>query len=116
MNDLVSLLPPPPAPAEVPSPHDWNAIERTLVELPADYKSFMDSYGSGTIDEFITIFNPIASNKNLNLLHQCNVQLGVLRELEASGSEHIPYRLFPEREGILPFGATDNGDILYWIT
>ena len=37
----------------------------------------------------------------------------MLRELRTVG-ERIPYALFPEEEGIIPFGMTDNGDVLFW--
>ena len=39
----------------------------------------------------------------------------VLEELKNYG-ETIPYELFPNEDGILPFGITDNGDVLFWQT
>ena len=116
-SNIELIIFPPVAPNEAPRSAEWSEIERKLgIALPADYKHFLERYGSGRIDEFISIFNPIASNKFLNLNHQIEEQLNVIRELKAEGSEVVPFKRFPADGGILPFGKTDNGDVLFWVT
>jgi hypothetical protein len=45
------------------------------------------------------------------------MDLAALRELKGMpGIRHVPYPLFPEPGGLLPFGIDDNGDGLYWLT
>ncbi len=44
-------------------------------------------------------------------------QLAALRELKAThGKSYCPYPLHFEPNGLLPLGATDNGDTVFWIT
>lgn len=113
---LTSIVPPPSNPSEVPVQNSWKAIEQRLeVSFPDDYKEFIETYGSGRIGQFLWIFNPFSGNENINLERQIGTQANVLSELQSYG-EIIPYKSFPEREGILPFGMTDNGDVLFWLT
>jgi hypothetical protein len=94
----------------------WSAVEESLgVNLPDDYKQFIEAYGSGRINELIWILNPFSANENINLERQSHTQAKVLEELRAIG-EDIPFNVFPTSGGLLPFGITDNGDVLYWIT
>ena len=110
-------MPPPAVPFEAPQGEDWLEIERKIgTALPCDYKRFIESYGSGRIDDFLSILNPFSANKYLNLFFQFETQLASLSELKATGSEIVPFDLFPMPGGLLPFGITDNGDVLYWVT
>jgi hypothetical protein len=114
--DVAKLMPPPSGPNEAPQQHEWLQIEAQLgTSLPADYKDFISLYGTGKIDNFLWIFNPLSQNENINIATQFRVQLGALSELQAYG-EVLPYKLFPEPDGIFPFGITENGDVLYWKT
>lgn len=114
---LELLIPPPLVPYEAPQDDGWNNIERKLnTTLPRDYKQFIERYGSGRIDEFLSILNPFSSNKHRDLLWQMEMQLGTLRELKEGGTEIVPFEFFPSPGGLLPFGLTDNGDVLYWLT
>ncbi|WP_051711572.1 SMI1/KNR4 family protein [Andreprevotia chitinilytica] len=115
-NNLVAIIAPPSNPSELPSEGGWAAVEKRLgVSLPDDYKRFIETYGSGCIGRFLWIFNPFSKNQNLNLERQIVTQAKVLEELQTYG-EVMPFKSFPEQEGILPFGITDNGDLLFWRT
>jgi hypothetical protein len=114
LNLLLTVLSPPDKPVEVPSTEAWKTIEKELCPLPADYKAFVNQFGTGTIDRFIWILNPASKNPYLNF-SQIKPILDGLRELKKSG-EACPYPLFPEEGGLLPFGKSDNGDVLYWLT
>lgn len=113
---LSDILVPPEAPVENGYVGGWEQAESELgVPLPQDYKTFIDAYGSGQIDEFIWIFNPFSKNENLQLIRQLTIQSAVLSELVALG-ENVPYSVFPATGGVIPFGITDNGDLLFWKT
>lgn len=113
--DLMSVLPPPTAPREA-APADWAAVEAALgTSLPADYRAYVEAYGSGKVGDFIWIFNPFSVRDNITLQVQVERQLSVLKEL-AEGGEVMPYPLFPAPGGLLPMGMTDNGDVLHWRT
>lgn len=103
------LLPPPIKHQELPTENDWLAIERAFCPLPSDFKAFVSQYGTGSIGGFIWIFNPASRNEHLNLTTQIVTQLRALHDLTSLGLKG-----FPEVGGILPFGITDNGDVLAW--
>jgi hypothetical protein len=87
-----------------------------LGKLPSDYKAFIERYGSGTIDHFLWVLNPFSANKNANLLEQRESILNAVRELKKDWPDQHPYNLFPEPSGLLPFGGSDNGDMVFWLT
>lgn len=112
---LERVLTPPMHPAEVPGEADWETTEADLCRLPPDYRDFVTRYGTGSIDSFIWIFSPSSRNVNLRLDRQVAVQLDALQVINASGLEpRLP--VFPEESGFLPFGLTENGDLLLWET
>jgi hypothetical protein len=116
--DLVNLqavLPPPPRSSV--DPLNWEAFEQAIgMQLSVDYKTFGSVYGlPGVIDAFLWVFSPMSANPNLDLWRQTQGRLDALRVLRASG-ESIPYAIFPEDGGLIPWGATDNGDVCYWRT
>jgi hypothetical protein len=116
IDDLMEMMPPPPAPVEAPG-ISWLAIEENVAtELPQDYKSFIETYGSGCVAAFLYIFNPVSSREPINLLKQIPRQLWALKVLAEEFGERLPYPLFPALGGLLPFGITDNGDVLHWLT
>jgi hypothetical protein len=116
IQSLVEILQPPDHPLEVPTQSDWAKIEQEFMPLPSDYKAFIVRYGTGYIDEFIWILNPFAANRYGNLILRSKDYLGGLREIREAAPDEIPYPIFPEQGGVLPFGFTDNGDFIMWET
>jgi hypothetical protein len=43
-------------------------------------------------------------------------ELDIFRYLQSLGDDEVPYSLFPERPGLLPWGSDDNGNTLCWLT
>ena len=114
IDALLAIMPPPPTPLGAIG--EWEKVEEKIgSELPADYKDFVRLYGSGRINNFIWVFSPFSERINLNLFEQVERQLSALRAVIAEG-EKCPYELFPASGGLLPFGLTDNGDVLHWLT
>jgi hypothetical protein len=108
-SQLGLIIEAPECPKERPSAEDWRAFETRFSAVPADFKAFIDQFGTGNIGGFIWVFNPASSNENLNLCIQVEKQLTALK-----GSRIPGLNLFPEKGGILPFGITDNGDLIAW--
>ena len=113
MDSLVRLMPVPSKPREVPRAEDLRQAEAKLGPLPEDYKRFLSAFGTGQIDDFLWIFNPAASSKHLNLLHQAPLQLSVLKEIKKQAEPSV-LEQYPS--SLLPFGKSDNGNILFWIS
>jgi hypothetical protein len=98
-------------------PRQWQAVEDALqLELPDDYKDVVEAYGSGKFANFLTIFTPFTTNGYLNLFGQRDLALDAYRTLRASHPDAAPFPAHPEPGGLLPWGQTDNGDMVYWLT
>ncbi|MBA3458522.1 MAG: SMI1/KNR4 family protein [Deltaproteobacteria bacterium] len=116
LGPLIRILKPPARPLEVPVDDVWwAALSRALgVPLPADWKTFVQTYGTGSIARFITIANPfseidpylpwltsvIAADKNSMVVNGKGVAGG------------LPP--FPASEGLLPFGRWSDWAVLYF--
>jgi hypothetical protein len=113
---LRRIMPPPASPSLGDKLPDWLAIEKQLCPLPAEYKAFIETYGLGKIDDFLILYSPHATDRYLNLLTRGPIDLDALRELKTKhGDREVPYPLFPDPNGLLPFGIDENGDGLYWL-
>lgn len=99
------------------TPVDWAPVEARLgTKLPADYKAFVDRYGTGAIGDFLWVLTPTTANRFLNLFDSGNAMLAGYRELRANWPGDFPFAAYPEENGLLPWAVTDNGDELFWLT
>jgi hypothetical protein len=115
MHDLEAVLRPPRRPSRIVP--DWATVEADIgTRLPSDYKWFIDTYGVGRVDDFLSVFYPASNNTYIRLKDQIARQLGAYRTLRETWPKDIPYPLFPELSGILPWGITDNGNVCVWRT
>lgn len=113
LSQLHGLVPPAREPVAV----DWVGVEARLGPLPSDYKQYVDLYGAGTFDHFLSVYAPGTSNPHLDLLAQAGRQLQAMREVaEAWGPDEVPYELDDGVRGeLLPWGVTANGDLCFWV-
>lgn len=118
METLVRLIESLPGALSERMEIDWVAVEAELgTALPQDYREFCEIYGPGTVDDFLTILHPSAAHIAARLGTMADRQLGGLKELRDQGlTELVPYAIFPEPGGVLPWGVTANGDACYWVT
>jgi hypothetical protein len=107
---LVAAVPPPAAPFE-PYAGLWETVEAALgTPLPPDYKDFLRLYASGKFMEFLAIHVPRSRSPYLRLVSEAHAITGIFRQFEEP-----PYPVWPEPDGLLPFGKTDFGDYLFWL-
>src|SRR5664280_145864 len=114
MEQLREILPPPP---EVPklTPADWIKAEETIgTPLPSDFKEFVDEYGSGDIGMLLLIPSPLSSDEDTRLVPFVDKTLGLLREIRAAEMP-MPFPIYPEPGGLLPFGEPTEGDVFGWL-
>jgi hypothetical protein len=117
---ITQIVATPADPRETGTPKNWEEIEKRLgLQLPQDYKIFVDAYGTGSFGNFIIVYNPFAENEYLNLfyaldtLHQADQKTRLLGD-PAWTAVH-PFELYPAPEGLLPWGCTTNlGDTFFW--
>lgn len=113
IQGLVNVLTPPGSPFESGHGKRWPKFEGEIA-FPADYIEFINVYGSGRIADFVVIFNPFSNDEGTNFFEQFKQVLEDFRFLEASGGCYN-YVVYPEAEGLIPVGVTDNGDYLFWV-
>lgn len=112
LEKLIALLPPPKSPRH--NIGNWNEVESALnTRLPGDFKEFTSIYGSVKICNWLFFHTPFPFNKDYptflrSLCNQFDEVLG--------GRENVPFPNFPSPGGLLPIGATDNADVISWIT
>lgn len=110
IETLIKVVPPPAAPFEA---YDgpWEPIEAEFgVSLPPDYKDFVRLYGSGYFMQFLGVAVPVSANTYVRLAWGAATIRSMLEDVVN------PQLLWPSRGGMLPFGGTDNGDTLFWLT
>lgn len=111
IENLIKAVPPPDKPFEV-FRGPWDVIEADLgMPLPQDYKAFARLYGSGYFMGFLGIDIPNTQNPNTRLEWQAQVVCGIFKN-----DDELPYPMWPAPGGLLPFGSTDDGDYLFWLT
>lgn len=115
---LRAIVPPPDEPVGVGDPTGWNRIEEELgLVLPDDYKEFIGTYGDGYLAGFIHIFNPFSDSPHLSLQTSVEKICKVYRDLKASeGDKQVPFCVYPEKSGLLPWGRNDVGNYMFWLT
>ncbi len=119
LRDVTSLVAPPARPTAVPARPDWARVENKLGQrLPRDYKSFVMTYGSGNFAQFIRVYNPFSRDEYGSLLKSANRVCDIYREIkQIEGCEQfLPFPLYPEKGGLLPWAVDDNGNWLFWLT
>ena len=85
------------------------------LKLPADYRKFIDTYGSGLFADFYMVYNPFASSELINLIVCVNRVCGYNRTSQTSNPSRFPYPYFPEPNGLLPWGRDENGNDYFWL-
>lgn len=98
---------------------DSNSIKRNveLVEkhfkiiFPDDYIQFIMNYGSGQINEFISIYSAINRSAYYEMIErECQNYRNFKKEFPTK----YTYSVFPEKEGLFPLGRTDGGCLIWW--
>ena len=114
LSHLQTILVPPHSPCDNGDGNVLPLIDVT-VSFPDDYASFTKNYGTGRIADFIAIFNPFTKNEDLNFFEQKKLILEDFNLLLDEDSEYYKYTLYPNKNGLLPVGVTDNGDYFFWV-
>ena len=126
LADLEALIGPPSA---VPPTVDWRELERMSgLCFPSDYKALCGRYGILEIDAFMAVDHAgipenievklAESRRGIDLLRVLTDKYGFIYLADDSGNEveAEPYPYYPEPDGVFPWGATQNGDTLLWLT
>ncbi|HEV7405312.1 MAG TPA: SMI1/KNR4 family protein [Chthoniobacteraceae bacterium] len=114
---LGNLVEPPKRPSEVGSLAQWEAVERQLgVVLPSDYRDFVFTYGTGHFAHFYGVYNPFASSEWIALWPSVQRVCAGERQIKRHFPDAVPYPVYPDQPGLLPWGGDDNGNYYFWMT
>ncbi|ULL16525.1 SMI1/KNR4 family protein [Paenibacillus sp. H1-7] len=117
MKKLIDILPPPTTPFNCGDQLQWEYfINRLGTKVPSDYRQFINTYGTGGIDKFLWILNPFVKDENVNFLKRKEEICTAYLQSKLAFPQYFEHEVFPSTGGILPWGYTDNGDELYWLT
>ncbi|URZ02827.1 SMI1/KNR4 family protein [Clostridium felsineum] len=117
INQLKNIMKSKPQASNIGDNDEWNAIETQVgIRLPSDYKDFINEYGTGSINEFMWILTPFDEDEYVNFGKRGEEISKAYIESKANNPEYFKHEVFPTKGGILPWGYTENGDELYWLT
>jgi hypothetical protein len=118
ITKIRGIVPPPANAVGTGDNKGWNQVENKLgLLLPDDYKAFIETYGDGYLAGFIHVFNPFSESPHLSLLTNVDKVCRTYRELKASeGDAQVPYAVYPDKPGLLPWGRNDLGHYMFWFT
>ncbi|MFF3739028.1 SMI1/KNR4 family protein [Streptomyces sp. NPDC002566] len=94
-------------------PRLWTAAEQYLgVALPSDYKAFLDLYGPGSIDGYLSLHRPLeADTTELDRLWP----LEDCRRARLSDPDLYPYPFHPDPGGLIPWGSDEHDNEYYFL-
>jgi hypothetical protein len=117
LDALMQLVPPPAKPTEVGTLKKWRDVEKKLgTNLPVDYREFVFAYGTGLFAKFYRVYNPFAASEYTALLPQVQTVCKMERDFKESNPERVPYPIYPDAVGLLPWGNDENGNYYFWLT
>lgn len=94
--------------------YDWPAVEGSVgLRLPEDFKLLAEKVPAGWFRRFARALYPGRSGPFM--APHTSGQLDVMREWRDLGHAVIPFPVFPEPGGLLPWGVTVSGE-LFWLT
>jgi hypothetical protein len=106
LDELIEVLGQPPA--RTAASDAWTEVEDYLgVALPADFKSFLDAYGSGVISGELVVFHPRGSSPLPVRMRQIHESFG---QSWRRDSDEYPFRFHPEPGGLISWGYDYSGD------
>lgn len=117
MDKLNYILTPPEKPNNIGNEARWKDFFSVLgTELPPDYIKFIQTYGTGGVDNFLWILTPFVNDENVNFTVRQKEISDAYIQSKTSFPQYYKHNIYPQIGGLLPWGYTDNGDELYWLT
>ncbi|MEU8135802.1 SMI1/KNR4 family protein [Streptodolium elevatio] len=96
----------------------WVELESALgTRLPSDYKEILETYPRLVVDDFIRLLDPDSKSWSLRPVEANQSNSAWLADMRSDEdfADEFPYPAFPDRNGVLLWGNTTNGDYCYWL-
>lgn len=112
LNELEKIM---SAPSCAGGPRSWESVEKSLdIELPNDYKQFVEKYGVGWIGDFLLVLDPNSVIDRYNLVKASSELLSNYHSSKESFPQYYSHTIFDGSDGIFPCAITENADVIYW--
>ncbi|WP_261339974.1 SMI1/KNR4 family protein [Zavarzinella formosa] len=93
---------------------DWAAVEREIgFALPPDYKQFVATYGTGSLQSFMHVWNYLDVPDGTDLKTAIR-QVTSEYEHDRRAGYQIAFEPYPRPGCMIPFCSTDDGNYLNW--
>jgi hypothetical protein len=116
---LMAVAPPPKTKKGSGIRDQWDELERIFnLKFPNDFKELIATYGAGRFANFFGVANPFYTSAG-DITFQEFVQLRTRDINEAKVSypkTAVHLSVYPEKNGLFPWGYTDNGETMCWLT
>lgn len=128
LKDLLAICDPPQNPVDRPTAQDWKELEVGMgLELPQDYKEFLDRFGTGAFGAFDEIeedaffdllftVSPGTTRHELGALSMIPPMTEAIAEFKRRWPDRVPGDVYPEAGGLLYVGGTTTRHDLFWKT
>jgi hypothetical protein len=120
LKRLLEVMPSPAHPIETVEASQWETFEViTGIALPDDYKDYFQVFGTGIIGGVVLPYSPFCTRPWWQVRYASRAWVPEALNIPAAnwqfGVHPCPYAVYPEPDGVLPWGQTDNGDRLFWL-
>lgn len=114
VSKLKQIIPCPSDPKDILDREEiLNTQQGLSLDFPDDFIEFIESYGSGCLACFYHVWNPFNSKIFLKYVDDiCWHE----RDFKRMYPESVPYEIYPNTSGFLPWGSDDNGNYYGWLT
>jgi hypothetical protein len=117
LSELVGIVPPPAKPIENDVAQRRFSETALGVILPDDYCEIAIRYGSGAFesddgDIVLAIINPLSRT----YCKELHAHTAIIRDRQLSSSLLRKYAVFPQIDGLLPFGNGESSRFFSWMT
>lgn len=96
---------------------DWVEVERALgLPLPQEYKEYVRKFPRGFFNDYVQVITPDRYEGRLDLLGTFRMVLDNMREMRGDRPQEFPHPIYPELDGVIPWGNSPKGEYFYWVS
>lgn len=93
------------------------------IELPADFRAFVDAFGAGEVYDRLSVNTPwplrdppVPVTALRAMLDDAEETSALLRDLRTTYPDQFPFAFYPEPGGLLAWASGIGGEQCFWLT
>jgi hypothetical protein len=115
----MAVAPPPKIKNGVGTSNQWRQLEQEFgIPFPGDFKELVATYGAGRFAGFFGVVNPFYTLAgDVTFKEFVHLRTRDMAEAKLSYPKTaVSLPVYPEKGGLFPWGYTDNGETMCWLT